>query len=78
MHILIKSRVSLKAAILITSEEFRTVSMKKFLEKPDKDEIVGEMLERQANRFIVSYANALIRCSQEMGPYFNRLSGEWK
>jgi hypothetical protein len=66
----VKSRVSLKAAILSTSEEFRTFSMKKFLEKPVKDEMVGEMLERQVNRFMVSYANAFNKMFSRKGTLF--------
>jgi putative transposase len=66
----VKSSVSLKASILSTSEEFRTVSMKKFLEEPDRDEIVDEMLERQVNRFMVSYANAFNKAFSRRGTLF--------
>jgi len=54
----IKSAPSLKNFLLSIAEEARTVSMKKFLTEPDREEIIDEILERQANRLMVSYANA--------------------
>lgn len=54
----VKSLETINNFILLTTPETRTVSMRKCLESPNKEELIDEILERQVNRFMTSYANA--------------------
>jgi REP-associated tyrosine transposase len=66
----VRSLSSLKENILLISPEAQTMSMKKFLENPGCVDIVENVLERQVNSFMVSYANAYNKRFSRKGNLF--------
>jgi putative transposase len=66
----VKPEASLINSILAISEETRTVSMKKLLDEPNRKELIDEIFERQANRFMTSYANAFNKRFSRKGSLF--------
>lgn len=66
----VKSAVSLRCCIASLSNETRTVAMKKFIDDHENEKLVGEILERQVNSFMASYANAYNKQGSRKGNLF--------
>jgi DeoR/GlpR family transcriptional regulator of sugar metabolism len=52
----------------------KTVAMKKFLSEPANELFIGELIERQINSFMVSYAISTTKHINVTAAYFNLLS----
>jgi hypothetical protein len=60
----------LHQSIIAIPDEARTVSMKKFLLNPGNDQLVDDLIERQVNRFMVSYTNSYNKVYKRKGGLF--------
>jgi putative transposase len=72
VHFIIHLRTgpSLQNCISSIVEEARTVSMKRFLIDPNNVNIIEEVVERQVNSFMASYANAYNKTRSRKGSLF--------
>jgi putative transposase len=52
------------------AEEKRTIAMKKFISDPENEDLVDELIERQANSFMISYVNSINNSLSRKGSLF--------
>jgi putative transposase len=74
VHLIVKINTTeaIEKFILNLQTEKRTVAMKKFLENKTDELIFDEMLERQCNSFMVSYANYIGNKYKRKGGLFQK------
>ncbi|WP_162915831.1 hypothetical protein [Paraflavitalea soli] len=51
-------------------EEKKTMAMKKFINDPENEGLIDELVERQINNFMISYVNALNKALSRKGSLF--------
>ncbi len=66
----IKKVELLHQSIIAVPDETKTVSMKKFLHDPGRVVLIDELIERQVNRFMVSYTNSYNKVYNRKGGLF--------
>jgi putative transposase len=66
----VKENKALQQSLAEIPDKVRTIAMKKFLLTPENELLTDELVERQVNRFMVSYANAYNRMHVRQGSLF--------
>jgi putative transposase len=66
----IKNALLFRQSLIEIPDTTRTVAMMKFLSNPEDEFTVDELIERQANRFMVSYANSYNKVYSRRGGLF--------
>jgi putative transposase len=66
----ISERKAILDSLSFIAEEKRTIAMKKFISDPENEDLVDELIERQANSFMISYVNSVNSSLSRKGSLF--------